>query len=94
MPYALGMLLDDLAQPMNYDSNSRRHVVDLLMDALRARIVNPKSTAYLLKYPPSIERLINLARADDIQNTLKDASHVLTEVIGELNSNSILGMVG
>ncbi len=88
LPYALGMLLDDLAQPMNYESESRRHVVDLLMEAIRARRIMPNSERYLLKYPPSIEKLIVLARADDIQNTREKAERLISELVSELHSYS------
>lgn len=88
LPYALGMLLDDLAQPMNYESQSRRHVVELLMDALHKRRIDPKSDAYLLKYPPSIERLIVLARADDYECTQKIAGTLLSDLVSELHSYS------
>ena len=71
------MLLDDLAQPMNYESQSRRHVVNLLMDALRTERVDPKSSAYLLKYPPTIEKFIVLARADDYERTERDCRQII-----------------
>ena len=90
LPYALGMLLDDLAQPMNYNSLSRKYVVELLMEVIRTNKVNSKLRAYLLKYPPSIEKLINLARADDLVETRKKASGVLSDLIRELHANSVL----
>ncbi|MFL5813384.1 MAG: hypothetical protein ACJ763_07375 [Bdellovibrionia bacterium] len=90
LPYALGMLLDDLAQPMNYESESRRHVVGLLMDAIKTRKIKPDSKRYLLKYPPSVERLIVLARTNDSQETRQHASEVLSDLISELYSYSVL----
>jgi hypothetical protein len=90
LPYALGMLLDDLAQPMNYQSESRQHVVELLMNAIKTRRIKPDSKRYLLKYPPSVERLIALARADDVQKTRKQAAQVLTDLISELYTYSVL----
>lgn len=89
LPYALGMLLDDLAQPMNYESESRRHVVELLMDAIRSKRVSPTSQRYLLKYPPSVETLIVLARADRLEDTRNRAKDVLANLISELFRYSI-----
>lgn len=86
LPYALGMLMDDLAQPMNYNSESRRHVVELLMNAIARREVESRSEAYLLQYPPSLERLILLARADDVNETWEHAARVLRDLIIELHS--------
>ena len=90
LPYALGMLLDDLAQPMNYESGSRRFAVDILMEAIRSRRVDPRSSAYLLKYPPAIEKLILLARADDMEETRSKAAGVLAELLSEIQAHSIL----
>lgn len=94
LPYALGMLLDDLAQPMNYHSQSRRFVVELLMQAIQSRKLDSKSTAYLLKYPPSLEELIVLARADDFAQTEKKAEDLLESLISEVNSHSVPRMSG
>jgi hypothetical protein len=91
LPYALGMLLDDLAQPMNYESESRRYVVELLMKAIQNRKVKPDSNRYLLKYPPSVETLIALARADNVKITFEKAADILKELISELYSYSVVG---
>lgn len=91
LPYALGMLLDDLAQPMNYESESRRHVVELLMDAIQTRKIKPDSKRYLLKYPPSVERLIVLARSNDAKKARDSAKGVLSDLISELYSYSVVG---
>jgi hypothetical protein len=88
LPYALGMLLDDLAQPMNYGSVSRKHVVSLLMDALDRRVIDPRASPYLLKYPPSIERLIAVARSDDPERARREGAAVLAGVVEELRRYS------
>jgi len=90
LPYALGMLLDDLAQPMNYESQSRRYVVDLLMETIRTRRIEGHSNAYLLKYPPSVEKLIFLARSDDLAKAHAEAKGLLHDLVAELHSFSIL----
>lgn len=84
LPYALGMLLDDLAQPMNYASESRKHVVELLIGAIEGRVIEPRESPYLLKYPPSIERLIMTARSDDPARAYRDGSRILSDVVKEL----------
>lgn len=89
LPYALGMLLDDLAQPMNYDSLSRRHIVELLMEAIRAKRVPPRSKRFLLRYPPSVERLILLARSDNFKEARASAAKLLNELISELYGYSL-----
>lgn len=93
LPYALGMLLDDLAQPMNYGSRSRKHVVALLMDALERRVIDPAEAPYLLKYPPSIERLIAIARSDDPELALSAGAKALAAVVAELRRYSLAAAV-
>lgn len=88
LPYALGMLLDDLAQPMNYHSESRLHVVKLLADAIQSRAIRPDANPYLLKYPPSIETLIQLARSNDLGRTRHEGEVILRQVIQELRQFS------
>ena len=61
LPYALGMLLDDLAQPMNYESMSRRHVVELLMEAIGSERIDPRADVYLLKVS-AIDRKVDRSR--------------------------------
>ncbi len=84
LPYALGMLLDDLAQPMNYHSESRLSVVELLAKALETQVISPHATPYLLKYPPSIETLIQLARSNDPARAQREGESTLYQVIQEL----------
>jgi hypothetical protein len=91
LPYALGMLLDDLAQPMNYQSESRKHVVGLLTEAIRLRKTDTKSRVYLMKYPTSFEKLITLARADDPEQTAK-CEGVLADLISELYSHALIAV--
>ncbi|MBS1963728.1 MAG: hypothetical protein JST04_16075 [Bdellovibrionales bacterium] len=88
LPYALGMLLDDLAQPMNYASESRKHVVELLIEALETRKIGPRERPYLLKYPPSIERLIASARSDDPGRARREAGGILAQVVEELRRHA------
>ena len=90
LPYALGMLLDDLAQPMNYESESRRYIVDLLMTEIRAKRIKANVSPFLLKYPPSIESLILLARSDDVKKTREIAKDTLNQVLNELHQFSLL----
>lgn len=94
LPYVLGMLLDDMAQPMNYNSESRRFVIDLLMDAIRSKVIHPERGAYLMKFPDNFERLINLARADKVVETRSRAPGLLTDLIQELNAHAVFKKAG
>jgi hypothetical protein len=88
LPYALGILLDDLTQPMNYGSRSRQFVVELLMKEIASRRIAPDSRRFLFRYPPSYEKLIDLARRDRLTETQSEAPPLLASLVAELRALS------
>jgi hypothetical protein len=46
-----------------------------------------------LKYPPSIETLIGIARSNDITRAKRDAANVLALVIDELDQYSASALI-
>ena len=89
LPYAAGVLLDDLAQPKNYSSSGRRLVFEILMRALDQRKINPAEPRVLLKFPEAYEKLINLARSADFALIQAQALPLCHKLIQELEDNSI-----
>lgn len=89
LPYALGLLIDDLAQPMNYLHPGRALVVSLLMDAIRNRRIDPSEDRILMKYPRAYEKLIELARQAAHEEVLAHAPRLVDELIHGLRELSI-----
>jgi len=89
LPYAAGVILDDLAQPANYSSSGRRFVFDRIMAALEQKIIDPSIPKILARFPLAYEKLINLARNQDFDLIQKTADSLCLELIHELRMNVI-----
>jgi hypothetical protein len=89
LPYAAGVLLDDLAQPANYDSIGRRLVFDEVMRALDERAIDPTERRLLTRFPEGYERLIQMARDPDSEFVRDNAKEVCDALIRELELYSV-----
>ena len=88
LPYAAGVLLDDLAQPMNYAAPGRRYVFNAIMEVIRSRVIVPAESKILLRFPPSYEKLIELARLPNLEEIKRKTASTLAALIQELRINT------
>ena len=89
LPYAAGVLLDDLAQPGNYGALGRRFAFDAVMDAIDSRKIDPTIPKFLTKFPDSYEQLIRTARDLDPEIVRVKAPLICQNLINELNNLSV-----
>ncbi len=89
LPYAAGVLLDDLAQPRNYGSPGRRFVFEKVMAALDRRMIDPAEPRLLTRFPDSYEKLIQLARDPDFGVIQSKAHSLCQSLIRELKQFSL-----
>lgn len=62
LPYTAGVVLDDLAQPPNYDAPAEITVLEALQQAITDRAIDPAAPSVLLKFPLGFQHTIELAR--------------------------------
>lgn len=85
MPYAAGVILDDLAQPRNYGAPGRLFVLEQIMAFLDRRIIDPVQPKLLMRFPNSYEKLIQLAREIDFDHIQKETPGLCQSLVLELN---------
>ena len=56
------VLLDDLAQPPNYNAPGRHLLINEALDAIQKRRIDPRVPKVLMQFPKSYEKAIRLAR--------------------------------
>ncbi|MGZ3696039.1 MAG: hypothetical protein ACXWQO_18420, partial [Bdellovibrionota bacterium] len=62
IPYLMGVLLDDLAQPANYGSKRHLKVLAELAKALRLNFIDPKARMRIFRFPETFGSLIEFTR--------------------------------
>lgn len=66
LPYTIGVVLDDLAQPPSYGSQSHIIVLQELLLALKNKAIAPDLKAVLTEFPQAFEEVIRLSRQDTV----------------------------
>ena len=92
LPYLLGVLLDDLAQPANYRSARHERMVGELLDALRARAIDPCVSWRMMRFPEGFGSLIELTRiasAEDAEDIEREARGKVAALVGEIRRGAL-----
>ncbi len=89
LPYTVGVLLDDLAQPPNYDSVGRHIVIQACLDAIADEAIDPGEPRLLTRFPQSYERAITLARESDGEAVKRQARGTVRDLTNELLAHSV-----
>ncbi|MBC7385449.1 MAG: hypothetical protein H7301_04690 [Cryobacterium sp.] len=84
LPYAAGLLLDDLAQPGNYEASARQEVLEIVLNAIDLKLTDPRQSRFLTKFPNAYEKLILLARESTAVNIKPRAASLCAELVQEL----------
>lgn len=85
LPYAAGVILDDLAQPRNYGSPGRHFVLERIMELLDRRVIDPTQPKLLTRFPDHYEKLIRLARETDFEKIRNGTSAHCEALVLEIN---------
>jgi hypothetical protein len=88
LPYTLGVVLDDLAQPPNYDSLSQRAVLQELLRAVQRGAVPPSAPLQLLKFPSGFQTVIATAR-DSVKSQIPgEPARQVDRLVDEIRAHS------
>jgi hypothetical protein len=89
IPYTVGVLLDDLAQPPNYDAPGRRIMIDEGLRVIRSRRIDPTQPRVLMRFPKGYERAIRLARDTDLNRVRNEAKQTMDALVTEIQTLSV-----
>ena len=89
LPYTAGVVLDDLAQPPNYDAAHEATVLHELTQAIANRAIDPAAPLKLLKFPTGFQHTIELARDARRGIDLAHARGQVASLVDELRSYSV-----
>lgn len=90
LPYAIGVVLDDLAQPPSYDSRSHLAVLNELLAQLSRREITVDRPAVLLRFPESFRKLIELSRAPGAESEPDAVRSAVASMIDEISRASLV----
>lgn len=88
LPYAAGVLLDDLAQPQNYGSLGREFVLGKLLEILDSGVISASDPRHLFRFPDAYEKIIQIARHSDFNRVQLEAADLCVKLVEELQSFS------
>ena len=90
LPYAAGVLLDDLAQPGNYGAPGRKFAFEEIMKVIESQQIDPTTPRLLTQFPPSYERLILMARESEQERVYDEIPRICQALIAELKKFSFV----
>jgi hypothetical protein len=88
LPYTIGVVLDDLAQPPTYGSSSHSMVLDALLGELRKMSVPPDSPTLLSSFPPAFSSIIEASRSSGLSR--EEANRFVREMVRQVQRASVL----
>lgn len=90
LPYTIGVVLDDLAQPPSYSSPGHLAVLDELLSQLDRNIVPPHLKTMLMQFPSSFQQIIELSRMPGIEKNPVRIKMAIQSMIQEILGASLV----
>lgn len=87
LPYTIGVVLDDLAQPPTYGSKSHGLALDLLLNELDKHSIPPNLPTVLAKFPPQFAKIIETSR--DSKGSAADLKNLISDMITDIQRSSL-----
>jgi len=88
LPYTIGVVLDDLAQPPSYSSKSHLAVLDELLSRLSKNEIPAGLPTILSQFPESFQRIIDLSRVVDAHERPQDIRETVRDFVSEILKSS------
>lgn len=92
LPYAIGVVLDDLAQPPSYSSPGHIAVLDELLLRIEQRAIPPELRSILTRFPPSFQKVIELSRTPGIHSQPQRIKDAVQAMITEILAASVVSV--
>ena len=89
LPYTLGVVLDDLAQPPTYGSKCHAVYLDALIEALDQKSVPPHLPTILTQFPQIFEKIIRTSRLPIVAKNPQIAKRQIQFMVQEIKMKSV-----
>lgn len=89
LPYTLGVVLDDLAQPPSYSSKSHLAVLEELLERLMKNEIPAYFPTLLKEFPESFQKVIDLSRTSGIEEKPQEIKLTVSDLIREIKQSSL-----
>jgi len=90
LPYTIGVVLDDLAQPPSYSSKNHIAVLDELLLKISMNEIPANLPTLLTQFPGSFQRIIDLSRTLNIEQKPAEIKSTVNRLIQEIRSSSLV----
>lgn len=90
LPYTIGVVLDDLAQPPSYSSKSHIAVLDELLSKLLMNEIPANLPRLLTQFPASFQNIIDLSRTPNIEQKPAEIKSTVDRLIQEIRISSLV----
>lgn len=90
LPYTIGVILDDLAQPPSYSSKSHIAVLDELLQKILQSEIPANLPTLLTQFPASFQKIIDLSRTPQSEMRPDHVRTVVGNLVQEILSASLL----
>lgn len=93
LPYTIGVVLDDLAQPPSYSSKNHIAVLDELLLKISMNEIPANLPTLLTQFPSSFEKIIDLSRTPNIEQKPAEIKAAVDLLMLEIRSASLVSPV-
>lgn len=90
LPYTLGVVLDDLAQPPSYSSKNHIAVLDELIRKIEKKDIPANLPTVLTRFPDSFQKIIDLSRVKGIEERPQEIKDVVNSMVQEILRASLV----
>lgn len=90
LPYTIGVILDDLAQPPTYDSPAHLAMLDALLEELDRRTIPADLPTYIREFPGAFQGVIELSRTPGIEREPERIRKETRGLADEIRRHSLL----
>ncbi len=90
LPYILGVVLDDLAQPPSYSSKNHIAVLDELLRKISKNEIPANLPTLLAQFPESFQKIIDLSRTSNIDQKLDEIKTAVNLLVQEILNSSLV----
>ncbi len=88
LPYTIGVVLDDLAQPPSYSSKNHIAVLNELLSAINKNEIPVNLPTILTQFPENFQKIIELSRIKKIEDKSDKIRMTINSLIQEILKNS------
>ncbi len=90
LPYTIGVVLDDLAQPPSYSSKNHIAVLDELLRKISKDEIPENIPTLLRQFPESFQKIIDLSRTPNIEQNPAEVKTAINNLVREILNASLV----